>query len=35
MSEWIWQPDPAAMPQTNVWGFMQRLGFSDREAFLR
>ena len=35
MSEWIWQPDPEAVKCTNVWRFMQRLGFSDREEFLR
>jgi acetyl-CoA synthetase len=35
MSEWIWQPDRATIEQTNVWRFMQRLGFSDREEFLR
>ncbi len=30
----IWEPTPAFIEQTNVWRFMQRLGFSDREAFL-
>ncbi|MFZ0590491.1 MAG: AMP-binding protein [Bryobacteraceae bacterium] len=34
-SKWIWEPDPAAIPRTNVFRFMQRLGFDDREAFLR
>jgi acetyl-CoA synthetase len=31
----IWEPSPSFIEQTNVWRFMQRLGFSDREAFLR
>jgi len=31
----IWEPSPEFIEQTNVWRFMQRLGFSDREAFLR
>jgi acetyl-CoA synthetase len=30
----IWEPSPEFIQQTNVWRFMQRLGFSDREAFL-
>ncbi len=31
----IWEPSPAYIEQTNVWRFMRRLGFTDREAFLR
>jgi acetyl-CoA synthetase len=31
----IWEPSPEFIEQTNVWRFMQRLGFSDREDFLR
>src|ERR1051326_3973854 len=31
----IWQPTPEFIEQTNVHRFMQRLGISDREAFLR
>ena len=31
----IWEPSRAFIEQTNVWRFMQRLGFSDREEFLR
>ena len=31
----IWEPSPEFIRQTNVWRFMERLGFSDREAFLR
>jgi acetyl-CoA synthetase len=31
----IWEPTPAFLASTNVWRFMQRLGFRDREAFLR
>jgi acetyl-CoA synthetase len=30
----IWEPSPEFIEQTNVWRFMQRLGFSDREEFL-
>ena len=30
----IWQPSQAFVESTNVWRFMQRLGFSDRDAFL-
>src|SRR5581483_5727021 len=30
----IWEPSREFIEQTNVWRFMQRLGFSDREAFL-
>jgi acetyl-CoA synthetase len=30
----IWEPSRAFIEKTNVWRFMQRLGFSDREAFL-
>ena len=30
-----WKPSRAWIERTNVWRFMQRLGFDDREAFLR
>ena len=30
----IWEPSQAFIESTNVWRFMQRLGFSDREQFL-
>src|SRR6185295_12366159 len=30
----LWTPSQRAIEATNVWRFMQRLGFSDREAFL-
>jgi acetyl-CoA synthetase len=32
---WIWQPTDEYVQRTNVWRFMQSLGFDDREAFLR
>jgi acetyl-CoA synthetase len=32
---WIWEPNREWIEQTNVWRFMQKLGFDDREAFLR
>lgn len=31
---WIWEPTRDYIERTNVWRFMQRLGFDDREAFL-
>ncbi len=31
----IWKPTREWIEKTNVWRFMQRLGFDDREAFLR
>ncbi len=31
----IWEPSREFVEQTNVWRFMRRLGFSDRESFLR
>jgi acetyl-CoA synthetase len=31
----VWKPSREFIERTNVWRFMQRLGFSDREAFLR
>ena len=31
----LWKPSPAFIDSTNVWRFMQRLGFEDREEFLR
>jgi acetyl-CoA synthetase len=31
----IWEPSREFIERTNVWRFMRRLGFSDREAFLR
>jgi acetyl-CoA synthetase len=30
----IWEPSREFIERTNVWRFMQRLGFTDREAFL-
>ena len=30
----IWEPSREFIERTNVWRFMQRLGFHDREAFL-
>ena len=33
--DWIWEPSRAWVDETNVWRFMQKLGLSDREAFLR
>jgi acetyl-CoA synthetase len=32
---WIWEPSREWIEQTNVWQFMRRLGFADREEFLR
>ncbi len=31
----IWEPTREFVESTNVWRFMRRLGFDDREAFLR
>ena len=31
----LWEPTREAIERTNVWRFMQRLGFDDRETFLR
>jgi acetyl-CoA synthetase len=31
---WIWEPTPEFIETTNVWRFMQSLGFGDREQFL-
>jgi acetyl-CoA synthetase len=31
----VWKPSREWIERTNVWRFMQRLGFDDREAFLR
>ena len=31
----IWEPSREFIEGTNVWRFMQRLGFTDREDFLR
>src|ERR1043166_7068815 len=33
--KWLWEPSPEWIEQTNVWRFMRKLGFTDREAFLR
>ena len=33
--KWIWEPSREWIEQTNVWQFMRKLGFTDREAFLR
>jgi acetyl-CoA synthetase len=37
MSEpnWIWEPAQDSIEKTNVYRFMKRLGFADREDFLR
>jgi acetyl-CoA synthetase len=32
---WIWEPTRDWIEQTNAWRFMRKLGFDDREAFLR
>jgi acetyl-CoA synthetase len=32
---WIWEPSQEWIEQTNVWRFMRKLGFTDREEFLR
>jgi acetyl-CoA synthetase len=34
-SKWIWEPAREWIEQTNVWRFMRKLGFTDREAFLQ
>ncbi|MDQ6664051.1 MAG: AMP-binding protein, partial [Acidobacteriota bacterium] len=34
VSRWIWEPSPEWIARTNVWRFMQKLGFDDREEFL-
>jgi acetyl-CoA synthetase len=31
----VWKPSREWIERTNIWRFMQRLGFDDREAFLR
>src|SRR5438105_4936238 len=31
---WIWEPARQWIEQTNIWRFMHRLGFDDREQFL-
>ena len=33
-SDWIWRPSREWIESTNIWHFMQSLGFVDREAFL-
>jgi acetyl-CoA synthetase len=35
MPDWIWQPTPEFARATNVFRYMQKLGFDDRQAFLR
>jgi acetyl-CoA synthetase len=32
---WLWEPTPEWTEGTNVWRFMRKLGFTDRDAFLR
>jgi len=32
---WLWEPPQQWIEQTNVWRFMRKLGFTDREEFLR
>jgi acetyl-CoA synthetase len=34
MPQWVWEPSREWVESTNVWQFMQRLGFADREEFL-
>ena len=34
-SKWIWEPTREWIDQTNVWRFMRKLGFTDREAVLQ
>lgn len=34
MSNWVWCPSAAQIESSNVWRFMQRLGFSDLPPFL-
>ncbi len=34
MGKWIWEPHPERLKDTNVWRYMQKLGFDDREEFL-
>jgi acetyl-CoA synthetase len=34
-SKWIWEPSREWIERTNVWRFMLRLGFHDRDAFLQ
>jgi len=33
--KWTWEPSQEWIARTNVYRFMQRLGMSDREEFLR
>jgi acetyl-CoA synthetase len=33
--KWIWNPDAESIRHTNVYRFMRKLGFNDREEFLR
>ncbi len=33
--KWVWTPSRGFIHRTNVWQFMERLNFADREAFLR
>ena len=35
MADWIWKPTIEWTEQTNVYRFIRRLGFTDREEFLR
>ena len=35
MNKWLWEPSREWIEQTNVWRFMRKLGYSDREEFLR
>ncbi|HBY64110.1 MAG TPA: AMP-dependent synthetase, partial [Solibacterales bacterium] len=34
MSDYVWAPTRKFAEQTNVWRFMQKLGFDEREVFL-
>ena len=33
--KWIWEPSREWIERTNVWRFLRKLGFTDREEFLR
>lgn len=33
--KWVWEPSQEWIEKTNVYRFMRRLGFSDRETFLK
>jgi acetyl-CoA synthetase len=33
-TKWIWEPSPEFIKRTNIYRFMQRLGFNTREEFM-